>query len=596
CYSLAIGIILDGYPSMYILCLGNGFSPHWIRGNIPNNQNGWIEKDPEEEEEDPEEDSKEDPEEDSKEDDVNVMQKDKEAKVIDPYMDDGLNNPPPPNSEDEETPPSWENIEMDKAVRNVMSNLSGLKKLVKGLSDRFDEYEGSKVFKDKKVLEKELNYAVYKEHKRKPTSLVDTGYHFMKCSPITFSGNEGVVGLIRWIEKKKMVFTVATLGMEAVTRKTWAEIKVMMKEEFCPSKEIQRMECELWNLKVKETDISSYTTRFNELMLFCPGMMPTKQKKKVKAIAEREADNKKRKWENFQGGSSSGGGNSNSNWNNNNYPNNRNYSSNRNYNSNHNNNQNQYRNTNRNHQNNQRQGNVRAMTNVGNQNINEAGQNAKCSKYGMQHYGNCPIKCHIKANCPARNNPGRSRGRGQAYALRNGDQNLGPNVVTGTFLLNNCYVRVLFDSGSDKSFVNVNFSHLNDIEPIKVDHSYEVELADGRKEVHVPLKKRMLVVKGDDCVSQLKVVSCMKVKKYVDGGTYLFVAKVDEKKLAERSLEDMPVICEFLDVFPKDLPGLPPPRQVEFEIELVPGANLVACGPYQLAPLKMNELAKQLQE
>nr|GEU57664.1 hypothetical protein [Tanacetum cinerariifolium] len=86
----------------------------------------------------------------------------------------------------------------------------------------------------------------------------------------------------------------------------------------------------------------------------------------------------------------------------------------------------------------------------------------------------------------------------------------------------------------------------------------------------------MLVVKGDDCVSRLKVVSCMKVKKYVDRGSYLFVAQVVEKEPAERRLEDMPVICEFPDVFPEDLLGLPPPRQVEFEIELVPGAAPVA--------------------
>nr|GEY41182.1 hypothetical protein [Tanacetum cinerariifolium] len=224
--------------------------------------------------------------------------------------------------------------------------------------------------------------------------------------------------------------------------------------------------------------------------------------------------------------------------------------------------------------------------------------------------------------------------------------NLGPNVVTGTFLLNNCYARVLFDSGSDKSFVNINYCHLIDIEPVKVDHSYEVELADGRvvstntilrgcalnlvnhlfeidlmpielgtfdviirmdwlilhdtvivcgkNEVHVPLKKRMLVVKGDDCVSRLKVVSCMKVKKYVDRGSYLYVAQVVEKEPAERCLEDMPVICKFLDVFPEDLPGLPPPRQVEFEIELVPGATPVACAPYRLAPSEIKEFAKQL--
>nr|GFC08034.1 hypothetical protein [Tanacetum cinerariifolium] len=117
-------------------------------------------------------------------------------------------------------------------------------------------------------------------------------------------------------------------------------------------------------------------------------MAHTLMEQKVKAIAEREADNKKRKWENFQGGSSSGGGNNNSN------RNNINYNINRNYNNNRNNNQNQYRNPNRNHQNNQRQGNARAMTNIGNQNTNDDGQNVKCNRCGMQHYGNFPIKCN----------------------------------------------------------------------------------------------------------------------------------------------------------------------------------------------------------
>nr|GFD41755.1 putative reverse transcriptase domain-containing protein [Tanacetum cinerariifolium] len=118
----------------------------------------------------------------------------------------------------------------------------------------------------------------------------------------------------------------------------------------------------------------------------------------------------------------------------------------------------------------------------------------------------------------------------------------------------------------------------------------------GKKEVHVPLKKRMLVVKGDDCVSRLKVVSRMKVKKYVDRGSYLFVTQVVEKEPAERHLEDVPVNCKFPDVFPEDLPGLPPPQQVEFKIELVPGVAPVAHAPYRLAPSEMKELAKQLQE
>nr|GFB52479.1 hypothetical protein [Tanacetum cinerariifolium] len=66
-----------------------------------------------------------------------------------------------------------------------------------------------------------------------------------KKDPITFRGNEGAVGLIRWIEKTEMVFTVATLGIKVVTRKTWAEMKVMMMEEFCTPEEIQRIEGEL---------------------------------------------------------------------------------------------------------------------------------------------------------------------------------------------------------------------------------------------------------------------------------------------------------------------------------------------------------------
>nr|GFC01062.1 hypothetical protein [Tanacetum cinerariifolium] len=77
--------------------LGNGFAPHWIGNNIPNNQNGWIEENAEEKEEDLEEEPK---------DDDDDMEMDDEAEVIDPYMDDGSNNPPPPNSEDEETPPT----------------------------------------------------------------------------------------------------------------------------------------------------------------------------------------------------------------------------------------------------------------------------------------------------------------------------------------------------------------------------------------------------------------------------------------------------------------------------------------------------------
>ncbi|GKF44536.1 hypothetical protein Tco_0131088, partial [Tanacetum coccineum] len=69
-----------------------------------------------------------------------------------------------------------------------------------------------------------------------------------------------------------------------------------------------------------------------------------------------------------------------------------------------------------------------------------------------------------------------------------------------------------------------------------------------------------------------------------------------EDKSGEKRLEDVPIVRDFPEVFPEDLPGLPPTRQVELQIDLTPGAALVARAPYRLAPSKMKELSKQLQE
>ncbi|GJT37537.1 putative reverse transcriptase domain-containing protein [Tanacetum coccineum] len=69
-----------------------------------------------------------------------------------------------------------------------------------------------------------------------------------------------------------------------------------------------------------------------------------------------------------------------------------------------------------------------------------------------------------------------------------------------------------------------------------------------------------------------------------------------EKKSDEKRLEDIPVVREFLEVFSKNLPGIPPVHQVEFQIDLIPGATPVARAPYRLAPSEMQELSNQLQE
>nr|GEZ48700.1 reverse transcriptase domain-containing protein [Tanacetum cinerariifolium] len=79
-------------------------------------------------------------------------------------------------------------------------------------------------------------------------------------------------------------------------------------------------------------------------------------------------------------------------------------------------------------------------------------------------------------------------------------------------------------------------------------------------------------------------------------GPDVVTAQVTESELAKKQLQDVPVIYIFPEVFPDDLPGLPPPRQVEFKIELIPGAAPVVRAPYHLAPSELKELSDQLKE
>nr|GEW33721.1 putative reverse transcriptase domain-containing protein [Tanacetum cinerariifolium] len=710
---------LAGYPNMFMIIMEN------VPPNDPNvdapaivpalvNPDHAPAQPVEEEEEDPEEDPEKDLEE--PEDDDDDMEMDDEEEVIDPYIDDGSNNPLPPNSEDEETPPTspvipdadgqpippiasfgqnfhfgCDNIKTDRTVRNVMSDLSVVKKLVNGLSDQFDEYERSKVFDANRVLEKELSEGSFPLPLGSDaanadaaiatfgiddddTTPIDSQPHELRGSPRdtqTMPPRKSTRGNPPPPLTKDSVNRMIQESVEATIRDERERVQNEANHAEGPNVALVARECTFVDFMKcspvtfcgNEGAVGGYfgnrsrdqenvggnegevTSSEPATLSKAVRMAHTLMEQKVKEKAEREADNKKRKWEKFQGGSSSGSGNNNSKRNNNNY------NSNRNYNNNRNNNQNQYRN----HQNNQRQGNARAMTNAGNQNTNDAGQNVKCNRCGMQHYRNCSIKSnkcgkighkardcwlkvvatsanaqpvvtcygcgekgHIKTNCPARNNPGRNEARRQAYALRDGDQNLGPNVVTGTFLLNNRYARVLFDSGSDKSFVNINFSRLIDIEPVKVNHSYEVKLADGKVVstntilrgctlnlvnhlfeidlMPIELGTFDVIIRMDWLVLHDAIIVCGKKEVHVPLKKRTLVVKVVEMEPIDRRLEDMPVIFKFPDVFPEDLLGLPPPREVEFEIELVPGAAPVARAPYRLAPSEMIELAKQLQE
>ncbi|GJR96872.1 putative reverse transcriptase domain-containing protein [Tanacetum coccineum] len=184
--------------------------------------------------------------------------------------------------------------------------------------------------------------------------------------------------------------------------------------------------------------------------------------------------------------------------------------------------------------------------------------------------------------------------RGKAYVMGGGEANPELNIVMGTFLINNHYASMLFDSGADRSFVLTTFSTLHDITPDTLDVSYAVELADKRiSKTNTVLRGYTLgllghpfnidlmpvelgsfdVIIGMDCdkgkKSKWSIISCTKTQKYIKRGCPIFLAQVTKKetedKLKEKRLKDVPIVRDFLEVFPEDLPGLPPMRQAEIQ-------------------------------
>ncbi|GJW71412.1 putative reverse transcriptase domain-containing protein [Tanacetum coccineum] len=133
---------------------------------------------------------------------------------------------------------------------------------------------------------------------------------------------------------------------------------------------------------------------------------------------------------------------------------------------------------------------------------------------------------------------------------------------------------------------------------------YHVVIVCDEKIVRIPFGNETLIVCGDGSnnrhESRLNIISCTKTQKYLLKGCHVFLAHVTTKKAEDKSeekrLEDVPIVQEFPEVFPEDLPGIPPTRQVEFIIDLIPGAAPVARAPYRLAPSEMKELSDQLQE
>ncbi|GJS53703.1 hypothetical protein Tco_0627065 [Tanacetum coccineum] len=133
---------------------------------------------------------------------------------------------------------------------------------------------------------------------------------------------------------------------------------------------------------------------------------------------------------------------------------------------------------------------------------------------------------------------------------------------------------------------------------------YHVTIVCDEKIVRIPYGDEILIIQGDRSdgrsESRLNIISCTKTQKYIQNGFHVFLGHITEKKiekkLEKKRLEDVPIVRDFLEVFPEDLLGLPPTRQVEFQIDFVPSVALVARSPYRLDPSKMQELSNQLQD
>ncbi|GJZ18730.1 hypothetical protein Tco_0554853 [Tanacetum coccineum] len=195
----------------------------------------------------------------------------------------------------------------------------------------------------------------------------------------------------------------------------------------------------------------------------------------------------------------------------------------------------------------------------------------------------CEPLIHFKRDCPKLKNKdgGNGNAQGWVYAVGNAKKrgnapgNPDANVVTGTFLLNNHYSNTIFFT-----------------------------LGSYKKLVQVPYGNETLTFCGNESSngreSRLTVISCSKAQEYMAKGCQVFLAQISAKKEEDKSerkqIEDVPIVRDFPEVFPEDLPGLPPARPVEFQIDLVPGAAPVARAPYRLAPSEMKELSEQLQE
>ncbi|GJW01667.1 putative reverse transcriptase domain-containing protein [Tanacetum coccineum] len=398
---------------------------------------------------------------------------------------------------------------------------------------------------------------------------------FLKCKPLDFKGTEGVVGLTRWFEKMESVHNV-----EVAHAMPWAALKKMMTDKYCPRGEIKKIETEMWNLKnvprrTKGRKIEKLSVRLLDMIL---GSVNASKSKTMQENNQNQQQQNRRQ----NTGQAYAAGNSD---------------------------RKPYEGSkplcakcNCHHEagpcpprcsNCNRVGHLARDCRIrpaNNNNNNRNNNNYRNNNNNQQGNGcfECGAQGHFKRNCPKLNNndrgnqAGNNRAPAKVYAVGNAGANP-DNVVAGTFLLNNRYAYILFDTGADRSFVSAAFSTLLDIIPNTLDHGYNVELADGR----IIGVNTILMGCTLNFLNHPFNINLMPVEM----GSFDVIIGMDWLSKYSAVIDCAKKIVLFTD----GIADLPMTRPVS-SIDLVPGAAPVARVPYRLAPSKMKELSEQLKE
>ncbi|GJS80178.1 putative reverse transcriptase domain-containing protein [Tanacetum coccineum] len=336
-----------------------------------------------------------------------------------------------------------------------------------------------------------------------------------------------------------------------------------MTDKYCPQGEIKKLEIELWNLKVKGNNIPAYTERFQELTLICTKFVANETEKVDKYLSGLprttlwDCQRQQRKAVDLHPGTTMG------------------------------------------HQQQTFRARMSRVYKMGDRR-KEVLLGDLCpvhSQCHLHHNGPCTQR-HFKRDCPKlkNKNGGNGNAQGWVYAVGNAEKrgdapgNPDANVVT--------------DHPFNIDLMPVELGSFDVIIGMDWLRRYHAVIVCDEKLVQVPYGNETLTFRGNESSngreSRLAVISYSKAQEYMAKGCQVFLAQISAKKEEDKSerkqIEDVPIVRDFPEVFPEDLPGLPPARPVEFQIDLIPGAAPVARAPYRLAPSEMKELSEQLQE